>query len=1611
MALKLPPNFQHDIEGRSTSLIPVVVIGNATSTGYGNNPVIRISTTQYTDIFDTYKPLLLNISAIRESIDLRKSSYKISSVTLSISNHIQDEEQRFSDIVGGKSLINMECRILWVSPSTDRVTIPDLGGTQTETDSYALLVYNGIIRKYDHSADIVKLTLEDYSQFKMQVDLPRVNLGADYDVPPKYKNAAVPMVYGNIDKSPCVIKSISGDDHIIIDDKPLIEVITEEPVNIPSFTGSADYNQDRSWARDMFQVWNGEAFLPVTESALLKYHPEGTGGTDEGTAGTPENPFTSWESNWVKQCEIDLENNNKIKLFKVFDVYDADIDAEETENTPFRDNFLEAQVLRKVSAIRNSINHVATTVYYGGDMIQLDADGTPYGIDDINGNGNVWGVKGSYAEDLNPYIHTLTDNDPSTGFFLTDTDENIASFFATPEARSRCELYSLSPQSNAHRGVKTISFEFEKLGDEMCQTRIIRSIYVLQQKNSTDTASSEQHLSARIFFKDYFGSQISTETLIENADKTFQNYYIPPSAGEPAFSILGKNMTTVGTWDEAQIIHWNKLDTFSNYKIILDQDIDKDSPQNNWHSYLFGWVNGLAVYHRILIDKAYEKEFFVNVNGRDIATWHMEKYGVEFPVSRDQNTFVPIIKHIVVEELNNSPDDPLSDINPSIEDGHLLHYDFTIAKATSPKKILTDFSAVSQFLPRFDSLGNFRNIHIKREYTGDDLLDSNSNQIPNTTIAGEDVIDFTFSKSPDPEQIVTKVILKYNWDYARKSFTKSAEATISELLGFYKYDHYGFNNDEAELEKESEYISESTLVIDDDRGKYIRNDATAKIMAEWLVLQNCNQHLRIQKLRLPLKYMNLEVGDIVEFDSLLGGIAPYGIYYQTGTPVTSRIVNGQEAFPYFIIDSKVSNLEYVEFSCTMTHRLQSHGEDCLGLFGGPALIDECGTCMDQFSTDFNMSCADCAGVPNGNAEEDCNGDCDGGLTVDECGVCGGDDTSCIDCNGVPNGGASLDNCDVCNEDPADDCTQDCFGEWGGSAIDCGCGCGNPCVDTDNDGILDCIDDCVGELGCDGICNSGAKVDECGVCGGGAFNFDGEFYENGWCNCSGDDYYDCCVICGGDNTLCTDCNGEACGWAVFDNCGHCTGEGTYHDSIFGGADLCRDACGKCPPWGGQTGDEGYNDDIHLEFLGDSSIGMQCDCDVDDFGNYLVWDCNEVCGGNSIPDDCGVCNGDNSSCVDCAGIPNGTHWESECGCVPELNSGDDCDDCAGEPNGLAEVDECGVCEGPGIGEGNYIECWDGNFACDIYGCPDIPSSPELMQMLLGFGGVAANISDVDIGPWSSAGEWLYLLNTSGSYVPSYISGSYGMEVNITQQDLDTPDWYWYPGYLAFDALKIQFKIDHSDFRLTEATMVPTLLTETIEPNVCEPYGYNCVETGIFENTLDSGDIIESGGTQIVNFLIGDSFGIEFREKTYDLSFIMKFQFTWKDTQGVNHPSGNGVNQEACCTTLNEEQCASCPDCQWIDGGCLPVNPGVPGCGQCAEPKALYVKFNYSANGKAGDMDGDGRHNIKDLVALANCIEENNCANITGNPGDLTGDGEYNILDILTLANCILEDRCEE
>ena len=198
--------FIDDIQSRDTVLFPFVEIG-VQDNNVATTSSIRISTKAVTlfqgssnpdfnkDWF--YSPLLLSSPSIKESIDLENRKYKISNVSLQISN-VEYNGERVSD--NPELKINARTRIKWMSPSLTR-----------SNDGYT--AYIGVIRAITHDDKTCNITLEDISQSSLHRDVP-IELLGEAGVPEKYINKPIPMVYGEVDKSPCVIRQSFIEDEL-----------------------------------------------------------------------------------------------------------------------------------------------------------------------------------------------------------------------------------------------------------------------------------------------------------------------------------------------------------------------------------------------------------------------------------------------------------------------------------------------------------------------------------------------------------------------------------------------------------------------------------------------------------------------------------------------------------------------------------------------------------------------------------------------------------------------------------------------------------------------------------------------------------------------------------------------------------------------------------------------------------------------------------------------------------------------------------------------------------------------------------------------------------------------------------------------------------------------------------------------------------------------------------------------------------------------------------------------------------------------------------------------------------------------------------------------------
>jgi len=180
--------FTDDIQSRDTALFPVVTFSDS----------FRISTKPFTLDGENYSPLLLSSPSIKESIDLENRKYKISNVSLKISN-VEYNGLRFTDT---QIPMNTEVLIHWVSPSCTNIGM-------------CYLAYQGTVRAITHDEKTCNITLEDISQSTLHRDVPVALLTGD-EALEKYKNKPYPMVYGEVDYSPCVVIKNIDDSSISI---------------------------------------------------------------------------------------------------------------------------------------------------------------------------------------------------------------------------------------------------------------------------------------------------------------------------------------------------------------------------------------------------------------------------------------------------------------------------------------------------------------------------------------------------------------------------------------------------------------------------------------------------------------------------------------------------------------------------------------------------------------------------------------------------------------------------------------------------------------------------------------------------------------------------------------------------------------------------------------------------------------------------------------------------------------------------------------------------------------------------------------------------------------------------------------------------------------------------------------------------------------------------------------------------------------------------------------------------------------------------------------------------------------------------------------------------
>ena len=1055
MALSLPSKFAEDIQGKNISIVPLVTIESPSSTSESiylsthSIDVFHASTWNFPNPFN-FKPLLLNISSFKESIDIEKRKYKISNITLSISN-LPYEGVRFSDRVVSEdndsipdSLINATINIQWKSPRSKYFTSfnpknsadPYNGLSYYEyfkdSDDICLMVYSGIIRKYTHDDTKVILTIEDRTELDFHQDLPIQNdtnwLSTDSSVPEKYRGKPKPMVYGYVDKSPCVL---DANGQVVIDSKPVNALIKRshyifgdyEPLYMAS--GDSIVSVAKTVERDLGSV------IPIQ--------------FEDDSGETVNTPDAVGKTQWSHSNNNDADADNIIQL--------------SLNNPLIINNAIQCTLFHKASSVFIGVGDDDENIIPEEDMpLMMDHDlTTGTNINNSAGLSGTFpsqsyafyvtyfkmtiGVKPSIDDSLGSRTKILCINEVKLPVPHGITG-NASAIYLYPIKHSTTSAPDTSNEVliGTYRSLKELNAGDLTGGSDYAYD--LTSLFGFP--NQDDFSEYDYSTGGTPKYIDMELTSSATkyttddEGVTTSATQPIHKRWIIPSLWCYDYCGLGDHQDAINEGSYEMLFRgiiytgeYNEGDTF-----------ETDFTFENAN------INEVDVKSHVDIKNIYEKQFFATVKGRTGSN----------PAKDYLRQPTEIITDII-REIKNDPDyEPekrgFGVGNDQYESLHSRFInDFTINKKIGSKKLIENILSTTPFIGRFANNGKFVFNEIPK-----------SGGTPLYTIKEEDVINFSFSKT---ETIYTKVILKSKINYLTDEFENITEANVNNLFSYfdqsttpvtqvklYDYAYYGLLEDD----------SQSTLIIDDDRGKYIRDKDAAERLTYWLLSYYANAHLKL-RLDLGLHYLNAEVGDIINFNKLIQGIKPYGINYI----IDGEKINGQVIFPTFIVTSTVKTLDKVTIECVQNHALATQecsvGFDCFGECGGTAELDVCGVCDDAGLGETDI--ANCVECPEGTAA-DCLGVCGGGAVRDACGVCEGT------CDGTPEG-----DCDFecgCADSPEGDC--DCYG----TKLDCNNDCGGDAfIDNcgncagGNTGEEPCAADCLGDLG------GTATEDVCGYC--------------------------------------------------------------------------------------------------------------------------------------------------------------------------------------------------------------------------------------------------------------------------------------------------------------------------------------------------------------------------------------------------------------------------------------------------------------------------------------------------------------------------------------------------
>ena len=290
---------------------------------------------------------------------------------------------------------------------------------------------------------------------------------------------------------------------------------------------------------------------------------------------------------------------------------------------------------------------------------------------------------------------------------------------------------------------------------------------------------------------------------------------------------------------------------------------------------------------------------------------------------------IGIMFHLAEQELGYKKGIDAEKIDEARINHDNWRMDFSVNDAIEGKDLFNQISQSCKSIPVFSN-DKFSFFNLKNTYRGGTEYYTDGTKENIITIKEKDVINYQFTRT-DIENIATKIDYRYYFDYGLETYVEAHEidandiykyhvsTTYGNLLNFDPLDsnnyvnYYGLKYDEPNTPNHID----TTKIFED---AYIIHNQTALKNANFMLGWYYNVHNQIS-LTLPLKYYNLELGDLLEFDKMLLGKKIYGEKYVLDTMEDMPIRCGQYILPLFIINSIKKDLNKVEIEATQLHHI------------------------------------------------------------------------------------------------------------------------------------------------------------------------------------------------------------------------------------------------------------------------------------------------------------------------------------------------------------------------------------------------------------------------------------------------------------------------------------------------------------------------------------------------------------------------------------------------------------------------------------------------------------------------------------------------------------------